>query len=153
MMTPTFLPLASDTVQTALALMRTFYTEEALDYREPRARGALLQLLAGPSHGGLWFIETGGVFIGYFVLTLGFSLEFAGRFALLDEFYVERAHRGHGIGTQALDFIQLTAESLGVAAIRLEVDRANPRARAFYQRAGFEPHDRDLMTKSLAKTS
>jgi GNAT superfamily N-acetyltransferase len=153
MMTPTFLPLSSDTVETALASMRTFYTEEALEYREPRARDALQQLLKDPSRGGLWFIETDGVFIGYFVLTLGFSLEFAGRFALLDEFYVEPAHRGRGIGAQALEFIQFTAESLGVAAIRLEVDRANPRLESFYRRAGFEAHDRNLMTKWLAKSS
>jgi GNAT superfamily N-acetyltransferase len=153
MMTPTFLPLAADTIETALAFMRAFYTEEALDYREPRARRGLQQLLADPSHGGLWFIQSGGRSIGYFALTLGFSFEFAGRFALLDEFYVESAHRGHGLGVQALDFIQLTADSLGVAAVRLEVDRANPRLCAFYRRAGFEPHDRDLMTKWLAKSS
>ena len=152
-MTASFAPLALDTVDTALTLMASFYAEEALDYQETRARRALESLLAAPTYGGLWFIQANGQLIGYFVLTLGFSLEFAGRFALLDEFYVAPAHRGRGAGAQALDYIQAAAASLGCDAIRLEVDRANPRVRAFYQRSGFQPHERDLMTKWLTKSS
>ncbi|MCU1237646.1 MAG: N-acetyltransferase, partial [Candidatus Solibacter sp.] len=133
-MTPALTP---DTLDRALAFMSAFYAEEALDFREPRARHALEQLLADPALGVFRFIEKDGEPVGYFVLTLGFSLEFAGCFALLDEFYVAPAHRGHGIGGEALIEIQRIAASLGVAALRLEVDRANPRVHAFYQRAGF----------------
>jgi GNAT superfamily N-acetyltransferase len=149
-MAPAFLPLAPATLDTALALMASFYTEESLDFRESRARRALEQLLADPNHGIFRFIELDGEPAGYFVLTLGFSLEFEGRFALLDEFYVVPAHRGRGIGAEVLRHIQRGAESLGVVALRLEVDRANPRVRAFYQRAGFVPHDRDLMTQWIS---
>jgi len=148
-MTPTFPPLTAATLDRALALMSDFYAEEALDYREPRARAALHSLLDDPALGVFRFIQLAGESVGYFVLTLGFSLEFAGRFALLDEFYVVPAHRGHGLGTLALAEIRHAALSLGVAALRLEVDRDNPRVRAFYQRSGFVAHDRDLMTQWL----
>ena len=148
-MTPTFLSLTPQTLDTALELMARFYAGEALDFQPHRARRALEHLLANHDLGVFSFIQLDGRIAGYFVLTLGFSLEFGGRFALLDEFYVEPAHRGHGMGATALDYIERIARSYGVAALRLEVDRANPRVRAFYQRAGFQPHDRDLMTKWL----
>jgi GNAT superfamily N-acetyltransferase len=148
-MTPTFVPLTAAGLDTALALMAAFYAEESLDYRQPRARRALEHLLAEPARGVFQFIHLNGAPVGYFVLTLAFSLEFAGPFALLDEFYVQPAHRAGGIGTQTLRHIQTLSASVGVAALRLEVDRANPRVRALYQRAGFIAHDRDLMTMWL----
>ena len=131
--------------------MSAFYIEESLDFREARARHALEVLLAEPAHGIFRYIQLDGKPVGYFVLTLGFSLEFAGRFALLDEFYVTPARRGLGLGGHTLAYIQRAAAELDVAALRLEVDRANPRVRAFYQRAGFVAHGRDIMTHWLTK--
>jgi GNAT superfamily N-acetyltransferase len=131
--------------------MHAFYIEESLDFREARARHALERLLAEPAHGIFRYIQFDAELVGYFVLTVGFSLEFGGRFALLDEFYVTPARRGLGLGGRTLGHIQRAAAELGVAALRLEVDRTNPRLRAFYRRAGFVPHDRDLMTHWISK--
>src|SRR4051794_21681808 len=122
----TFAPLSFATLDSALALMSAFYREEALDYQAARAHRALVDLLAVPGLGAFHFIQSDAQPMGYFVLTLGFSLEFAGRFALLDEFYVTPEHRGQGAGAQAIGHILRTAADFGVAAIRLEVDRANP---------------------------
>ncbi len=141
--------LTPATLDQALAMMRSFYTEEVLEYREQRARAALEQLLAQPEFGGLWFIQADSQPVGYFVLTVCCSLEFGGRFALLDEFFVESANRGGGIGARVLQAVEEEAARMGVAAVRLEVDRLNPRVRAFYARSGFVPHERDLMTKWL----
>ena len=132
-------------------MMRRFYAGESLDYREARARGALEELAAGPDLGGFWFIEADGRAAGYFVLTVCYSLEFGGRYALLDEFFLEADRRGAGIGARALVRIQEEAARMGVAALRLEVDRLNPRIRGFYVRFGFEAHARDLMTKWLRR--
>ncbi len=133
----------------ALAMMRRFYAEEGLEFREERARRAVEHLAAHPEAGGFWFIEDGGRAVGYFALTLCHSLEFGGRFALLDEFFVEPEHRGAGVGALALARIEEEAASLGVEAVRLEADRGNPRVRAFYRRNGFTAHERDIMTKWL----
>ena len=132
-----------------LAAMQRFYEEESLEFREQRARQALEQLLENPDCGGLWFIERDRATAGYFVLTACWSLEFGGKYALLDEFFVERNRRGAGIGAVALQRIVEETGRMGVSAIRLEVDRLNPRVRAFYQRSGFTAHDRDLMTRWL----
>ena len=145
-----YIPLTSARIPEALGLMQRFYREEALEYRNERARAALEQLAAGPECGGWWFLEAGGRAAGYFVLTTCYSLEFGGRYVLLDEFFVDPDARGAGLGAQALVRIVEEARRMGAAAVRLEVDRANPRVRAFYARAGFAAHDRDLMTKWLA---
>jgi GNAT superfamily N-acetyltransferase len=141
--------LDAQRITAALAMMRRFYSEEQLDFREERAHTALEYLAAHPEAGGFWFIQDGGRAVGYFVLTLCHSLEFGGRFALLDEFFVEAAQRGAGTGARALARIEEEAARMGVDAVRLEVDRANVRARAFYARSGFAAHERDLMTKWL----
>jgi len=141
--------LAPDRIAEVLSLMRRFYTEESLEFREERARGALEELVARPELGGLWLIEVDGVAAGYFVLGMCFSLEFGGRFALLDEFYVEPGRRGAGLGARALERAQEEAARMGVATVRLEVDRDNSRLCAFYARSGFAAHERDLMTKWL----
>lgn len=149
-MTLDFVHLTAERAREALALMQRFYAEESLEYREDRARGALAQLLEHPEYGGLWFIELNGATAGYFVLTACWSLEFGGKYALLDEFFVEQNRRGEGIGAAALQRITQEAGHMHVSAIRLEVDRQNPRVQAFYARSGFVSHDRDLMTKWLS---
>ena len=144
-------PLSAARMDDALLLMREFYAEEALEYRDSRARGALEGLLAEPARGGFHFLEADGRMAGYFVLTMGYSLEFGGRFALLDEFYVRPELRGAGLGTWALERIAEEAARRGAGALRLEVDRVNTRARTLYERSGFVAHERDLMTKRLAR--
>jgi GNAT superfamily N-acetyltransferase len=145
--------LTLDRCPQALAMMQRFYAEESLEYREERARPALEGIIARPELGGWWFILADGEAVGYFVLTACYSLEFGGRFALLDEFYVVPDRRGAGIGALVLDRVQEEAARMGVSAIRLEVDRLNPRVRGFYARSGFAAHDRDLMTKWLPAVS
>lgn len=89
----------------------------------------------------------GGDVAGYIVLTLGFSLEYHGRDALIDEIYVREDYRGRGIGTRGLEFIEGICRELEVKALHLAVERANRNAQAVYRRAGFVEHDRYLMTK------
>ena len=82
------------------------------------------------------------------VLTFGFSLEMHGRYALLDELYVEKAWRGRGIGTEAVEFVEEQCRQRGLRVARLEVFDDNVRAQALYERNGFEvDDDRHLMTK------
>jgi GNAT superfamily N-acetyltransferase len=146
-----FVRLTAPRTPEALAVMQRFYEEESLEFREHRATHALQQLLAHPECGGLWFIELDGTIGGYFVLTACWSLEFGGKYALLDEFFVEPNRRGKGIGAAAMQRIVEESQHMGVQAIRLEVDRRNPRVQAFYQRSGFATEDRNLLTKWLLR--
>jgi GNAT superfamily N-acetyltransferase len=129
-----------------LGLMQGLYVFDHIPFDPARARRALLMLLADSSLGRAYLVEAGGETIGYAVLTLGYSLEFAGRYALLDELFIREAHRGKGVGRQVLVFLEALCRAMGLQALRLEVGRTNHGARDFYTKMGFETHDRDLMT-------
>jgi GNAT superfamily N-acetyltransferase len=120
--------------------MREFYAFEHLAWDEEAARQALDTLLGDASLGEVWVIRRGGVPAGYFVLTVGFSLEFRGRYLLLDELYVREEHRGSGIGRLAMGQAEEACRARGIGALRLEVERKNTGARAFYRTAGFRDH-------------
>jgi GNAT superfamily N-acetyltransferase len=54
--------------------------------------------------------------VGYLVVTLGYSLEYGGRDAFVDEVYIRSTHREKGIGTAALTFAEEQCRVLGVRA-------------------------------------
>src|SRR5437763_17123792 len=147
-MIPAFRPATTDDLETVIPLMARLYARAGLD--EARARGACHDLLAHPEFGGLWLIQAGSETAGYLVITICYSLEFYGRFALLDELFVDAAWRGNGIGTQALAFAGEFARTRGLRAIRLEVAWENARGRELYTRCGFQLDERNLMTRWLA---
>lgn len=86
---------------------------------------------------------------GYIVLTFGFSLEFHGRDAFVDELYVRNGYRGHGIGKASLRLVEEVCQKEGIKALHLEVDRQNLHAQNLYRKAGYKDHDRYLLTKWL----
>jgi GNAT superfamily N-acetyltransferase len=143
----TFLLLTAGGLDRVLAMMAQLYAQASSAFDAARARQATERLLAEPEFGGVWTIDMEGTPAGYLVLLLGYSLEFGGRFGLLDELFVEEAWRGSGIGTQALAFADAQCRARGWPALRLEVGRENQRAISLYRRAGFQMHDRCLMTK------
>jgi GNAT superfamily N-acetyltransferase len=132
-----------------LDLMQGLYAFDHMPFDPARAWGALVVLLGDSSLGRVYLVEARGEVVGYAVLTLGYSLEFAGRYALLDELFILEAHRGRGAGRQVLPFLEDQCRAMGLQALRLEVARANRGARDLYAKMGFELHDRDLMTRWL----
>lgn len=131
-------------------MMGEYYEFDHLRFDEAKARLALDRLLDEPSLGGVWTIHARNETAGYFVLALGFSLEFHGRDAFLDELYLRAPFRGRGIGGAAIRFAEEACRSFGVVALHLEVERANVNALEVYRRSGFVDHDRYLMTKLIA---
>lgn len=115
------------------------------------ARCTFRQFLSLPNFGRVWLICDGSTLVGYVVLTIGFSFEFHGHDAFIDELYIDVAHRRRGYGRQAVAFVEQQAREMGVTAIHLEADHGNDRAFELYRRTGFEDHDRFLMTKWLSR--
>lgn len=132
-----------------VGLMREYYAFDHLPFDGLGARKALRGLIADRSLGGVWVISVDDETAGYAVLTLGYSLEYLGRDAFVDEIYLREACRGRGVGRQALDFLEDVCRSLGVRALHLEVERANVSAREVYRKSGFVDHDRHLMTRRI----
>lgn len=136
--------------ETLLEFMREYYEFDHLPFDEPIARDALAKFVDDKSLGRVWLMCDEGEAIGYLVLTLGYSLEYGGRDAFIDEVYIRASHRGRGIGQSALTFAEDVCRSLGVWALHLEVERANISAHGLYRKAGFVDHDRYLMTKRIS---
>src|SRR5262249_48231575 len=99
-----------------------------------------------------WLAEIESGIVGFAIVTFCYSIEFGGRFALIDELYLSPAARGQGVGTEVLRQIEAAMWAKGIGAIRLEVDRTNVGAERLYHRLGFEPHNRNLMTKWLKRS-
>ena len=132
-----------------LPLMREFYAGERLPFDQVDLRRALGELWNEALHGGTWLARAGDVAVGYGVLCFGFSLEYGGRDAFVDELYVRPEWRDRGIGNRLLDEMEARCRTSGVAALHLEVDHGNPNGKRLYSRRGFVDHDRHLMTKWL----
>jgi GNAT superfamily N-acetyltransferase len=129
--------------------MSRLYEQDALSYDPVRARAACEWLVANPDSGGIWLIATEGVEIGYMILTVCVSIEFRGRYALLDELYLDPQWRGRGLAAEAIDFAADWTRSQGMSALRLETATDNAHAIHVYRKSGFSLHDRHLMTKWL----
>ncbi len=125
-----------------LPMMRKLAEQQpgAIKFDEPAVRVAF---------GKVWLLCEGTKPVGYVVLTPGFSFGFHGHDAFIDELYIEAAFRRRGYGRQAVAFVERKAHEMDVNAIHLEVDRGNDPACELYRRAGYQDHDRFLMTKWL----
>ena len=134
-----------------LGMMREYYAYDGHAYDEPRARAAVLNFLREPSFGRAWLICDQDTPVGYIVLTFGYSLEYLGRDAFIDEFFIRPSHRGRGWGRAALNFVEDAAREAGVRAIHLEVVRANTTAKEIYLRCGYADHEHSLMSKWIER--
>ncbi|MEK6986157.1 MAG: GNAT family N-acetyltransferase [Candidatus Thermoplasmatota archaeon] len=108
---------------------------------------ALAGLLADPSRGTILVVRGPGALLGYAILGYGYSVEFHGVDAFVDELFVAEAHRGKGLGRRLLEAAEQSVRAAGVVALHLEVDHANPAARRLYESLGYRSHPRHLMTK------
>jgi ribosomal protein S18 acetylase RimI-like enzyme len=154
-----------------LPLVAEFHEHERIELPAAERRAALGRLLGDPSLGAVLVAERGraaegdaegtaegapkgsaaaaGGIVGYAILCLGYSVEFGGRDAFVDEAFVLPGSRGGGIGRALLAEAEAHARRLGARALHLEADHANPRAAELYRRLGFRDHPRHLMTLRL----
>ncbi len=137
-----------------LRMMRLLAEQEPgkIQFDESAARTAFREFLSLPAFGKAWLLCENQEPVGYIVLTIGFSFEFRGHDAFIDELYVDAAYRRRGYGRQAVEFVEKSAREMGVNAIHLEVDDGNNPALELYRRTGYEDHDRFLMTKWLTRS-
>ena len=142
-------PAGSSDLELLLGLHEEFSREDGAAFEPAAACAALAGLLREPSLGGAWIIEHEGQPAGYLVLCFGYSIEFRGRDAFLDEIYVRRDMRGRGLARQALEVAQAECLKAGVRALHLEVRRGNEAARDLYRRSGFVERESYLMTCKL----
>jgi ribosomal protein S18 acetylase RimI-like enzyme len=134
-----------------IELMSEFYAESDYALDSGRAEAAFSELLGDERLGRVWLIECQSEIAGYVVLTLGYSMEYGGRDAFVDDLFVRPAFRGKGLGKMTLAGVRAESERLGVRALHLEVGRDNAGAQALYRQAGFADTARQLLTLRLVE--
>ncbi len=125
------------------------YTHERIPFDASASEVTLRELIANPAFGRIFVLLADGAAVGYAAVALGFSLEFGGRSAFLEELYVRPSSRGQGVGTLALRLLQDACRRLGARSLALEVGLDNAGAEALYRREGFSTIGRQLMTRRL----
>lgn len=144
---PEFIPMQSQHLDEIYKLMAVFYEEEGYPFNQERSSKALEQLLANPSLGHAWVFQVNGAIAGYMIMTLGYSIEFGGYTALLDELYVRKGMRRQGIGSAAIQVLLNKCDELGIRAIDLEVEKSNSSAHDFYIKNNFRDGWRTQMRR------
>lgn len=125
-----------------VALSAAFHAEEGIELTDDARRAGLAPLLDGSPYGSVYLIGPARAPIGYAVLCFGWSVEFGGLDAILDELYVRPGVRGRGIATEALIALPNALSEGGLRAIHLEVDRDNEAVIRLYRKAGFAPREK-----------
>lgn len=87
--------------ETPMELVRQYLEFDHLPFDESEVHRALMDLLRDPTLGRSWLICNGAAAVGYIVLTFGYRLEYRGRDAFIDEFFIQESHRGRGWGRKA----------------------------------------------------
>jgi GNAT superfamily N-acetyltransferase len=139
-------------VETLLPLCEQFYRHFEYAFDNGRHLAMIKRFLTDDHFGTFWLIVADSVTVGYVALTNGFSFEFGGVDAFVDELFVVPSHRGAGVGGSALTQLQQLADSLGLVAIHLQTEHYNVSARRLYESLGFKDLKRSIQTW-LAKST
>jgi diamine N-acetyltransferase len=130
-------------------MVKDFWAFEQIPFSSETAFNVWQTALVQPEFVRGWLLESGSEVVGYVVLTFGFSLEYAGVDAYVDELFVKPEFRGQGFASQALEFLTLECSRLNVVALHLEVDSTNQTAKKLYAKTGFKTTGRELLNKVI----
>jgi ribosomal protein S18 acetylase RimI-like enzyme len=144
---PQFRIAVESDAELLLGFMQSYYAYDGHGFDREKARVALVSLLRNPEFGRAWLILDGDSPVGYVVICLGYSLEWLGRDAFVDELYLREEYRGHGWGENTMAFLETAAQELGVRALHLEVIHGNDGAMNLYRKLGFQAHASTFLSK------
>ena len=121
-----------------LTWVADYHAFEGINSDQAHRLGAISPLIDGSPHGDVHIITQHGVDVGYVIFCYGWSIEFGGAEAILDELYLCPTMRGRGLGTIALRESIAALKVAGIILITLEVDHSNLAAQSLYRDMGFE---------------
>lgn len=135
-----------------LPLVAAYHEFEEVETSAEQRKNSVAKLLQDARFGEIWLVRKVDGLIGYIAVCYSYSIEFGGRDAFVDEFYIAAEERGMGIGGRVLKEIAALLRARGIVAVHLEVDGGNERAKSAYARAGFSSRDKyHVMSRELAR--
>lgn len=145
----TFKPYSAEDKADVLEMMTSFNQIDGYPFDPAAGEKNLEGFTANESLGRVFLIIYENSTVGYIILAFGFSFEYNGRDAFIDELFIKEGYRNLGIGKMAMDFIESQARELGINAIHLEVEAHNENAATLYLNKGYTSNNRKLLTKRL----
>ena len=140
----------SDDLPKLIPLVTSFHTQQGFDTSPEHQRDAIAPLLEGSPHGAVWLIGPRRAPVGYVVVSFGWSVEYGGLDAVVDELFIRSAVRKRGMGGEALDGLAKALKEGGIRALHLEARTDDETLNRFYARARFKARDGYvLMTRTL----
>ena len=130
-----------------LKYVRAYHEFEGIEDSKD-VTSSLRPLLGQSQFGRIWLIKNASRAVGYVAICFGYSIEFAGRDAFIDEMFIVPQQRARGIGKAALQLLKNEAAALGIRALHLEVARSNEAAKRLYRSAGFEAREQFFLMSS-----
>jgi ribosomal protein S18 acetylase RimI-like enzyme len=138
-----------ESIEEVIGLMSEFYKFFNYPFDETLTRENLVLLINNKHLGRISTIWADNSLIGYLVLGFGFSFEYKGVDAFVDELFLIEEYRNRGIGGKVMDYIQELATASGIKVIHLEVEKDNTVGERLYLQKGFLDKNRKLLTKYL----
>lgn len=137
------LELAGPTqLEELLPLVAAYHAFEEVESSSQQRKSSVTNLLQDKVLGEIWLIRKLDSLIGYIAVCYSYSIEFGGRDAFVDEFYIEAAERGKAIGSKVLVEVSALLRERDIVALHLEVNGTNEQAKSTYARAGFSSRDK-----------
>ena len=118
-----------------LRLARLFHAEDGHPLSK-RGEVAIAHLLNDRTYGAILKLGLGDALVGYAVISFGYSIEWGGRDAFIDDLYIAETERGLGLGRLVIERVADWLRSARIGALHLEVMAGN-RAEQLYRRMGF----------------
>src|SRR5262245_21812588 len=103
-----------------VAMMTEFYSDSPYTLNARRATEAFGLLLADERLGHVWFVQANSRDVGYVVLTYCFTMTYGGLSAVVDDFFIQPAFRGTGLGKAAMAEVRSFCVSRGIRSIHVE---------------------------------
>ncbi|MBC7693564.1 MAG: GNAT family N-acetyltransferase [Methylotenera sp.] len=150
---PLLRPALNSEIPEIVEMIGEYHALDHLAFDSELTLRLLAQLVNDSALGKLFAIVapgSGGELSGYLILAHSFSIEYRGKDAFIDEFYLREKYRGQGLGHQVLKEVQAHARSDGIEVLHLEVERKNARAMGLYRKVGFRDQDRYLLTFGMS---
>jgi diamine N-acetyltransferase len=148
---PQFRVATESDADVLLEFMQAYYAFDGHGFDQAKARLALTALLRNANFGRAWLVLDGEAAVGYVVLCFGYSLEWLGRDAFVDELYLHEEYRGRGWGRRTMEFVEEAARQAGIRTLHLEVVRKNAAALEMYRKMGFVEHESTFLSKWIAR--
>jgi ribosomal protein S18 acetylase RimI-like enzyme len=132
-----------------LAMARKFYSSSAVSHSiDPKNFEDIFALVIDKSpFVRILIIENDGTPIGFAQLSFTYSMEAGGMVALIEDVFVDEAHRGGGHGSKLMHFLE--SEYPTFKRFRLEVMRDNKKAINLFEKSGYKVLEYMQMVKDF----